>query len=284
MFFASTGCFQSSAVSGVEFLGVASGGNRLGSKGAGRYNSAAAESDCKTPTRWPPMSWRRFSRIAGGACLAAGLMVSGLAASLGAEVPVQDVLLRGKVVTLAAALDAKKLGIRVDAEPTASTVVLLGEEGTITPLLSDEASRALFLDKRLQNRPAELRGKRFGGVPYFQVVTFKVEQDGKLQTPEYYCNICLALASWCAMMGRMCKIGGMVSGEIPGRGGDYPCPSIKKHAGWNTIVAVWRHTMRATDGLQTTITLGSVNDDGQAFSLGLSLQMSLPILQQDEHL
>src|SRR5271157_4417202 len=88
----------------------------------------------------------------------------------------------------------------------------------------------------------------------------------------------LALASWCAMMGRMCKIGGMVSGEIPGRGGDYPCPSIKKHAGWNTIVAVWRHTMRATDGLQTTITLGSVNHDGQAFSLGLSLQMSLPIL------
>ena len=36
--------------------------------------------------------------------------------------------------------------------------------------------------------------------------------------------------------------------------------------------------MRATDGLQTTITLGSVNHDGQAFSLGLSLEMCLPIL------
>ncbi len=42
--------------------------------------------------------------------------------------------------------------------------------------------------------------------------------------------------------------------------------------------------MRATDGLQTTITLGSVNHDGQAFSLELSLGMSLPIPQQDEHL
>jgi len=42
--------------------------------------------------------------------------------------------------------------------------------------------------------------------------------------------------------------------------------------------------MRATDGVQTTITLGSVNHDGQAFSLGLSLQTSLPIPQQDEHL
>ena len=60
-------------------------------------------------------------RIARGAFLAAGLMV---VAGLGAEVPVQDVVLKGKVVTLAAALDAKKLGIRVDAEPTANTVVL----------------------------------------------------------------------------------------------------------------------------------------------------------------
>ncbi len=42
--------------------------------------------------------------------------------------------------------------------------------------------------------------------------------------------------------------------------------------------------MRATDGLQTTLTLGSVNHDGQAFSLGLSLEMCLPRLQQDEHL
>src|SRR5208283_2932495 len=162
----------------------------LGRKGSGRYNSSAAEPDCRTPTRWPPMSWRRFSRNARGACLAAGFMVSGLAASLGAEVPVQDVVLRGKVVTLAAALDAKKLGIRVDAEPTASTVVLLSEDGTITPLLSDEASRALLLDKQLRNRPAELRGKRFGGVPCFQVGTCKGEHGGKLQTPEYYCNIC----------------------------------------------------------------------------------------------
>ena len=42
--------------------------------------------------------------------------------------------------------------------------------------------------------------------------------------------------------------------------------------------------MRATDGLQTTITLGPVKDDGQAFALELSLEMSLPMPQQDEHL
>ena len=41
--------------------------------------------------------------------------------------------------------------------------------------------------------------------------------------------------------------------------------------------------MRATDGLQTTINLGPVRDD-QAFSLQLSLGMSLPVPSQDEHL
>ena len=42
--------------------------------------------------------------------------------------------------------------------------------------------------------------------------------------------------------------------------------------------------MRATDGLQTTITVGPVNSHGQAISLEMSLGMSLPIPQQDEHL
>ena len=42
--------------------------------------------------------------------------------------------------------------------------------------------------------------------------------------------------------------------------------------------------MRATDGLQTTITLGPVNGVGQTISLELSLGMSLPMPNQDERL
>ena len=42
--------------------------------------------------------------------------------------------------------------------------------------------------------------------------------------------------------------------------------------------------MRATDGLQTTITLGSVKPHGQAFALDLPLEISLPMPRQDEHL
>jgi hypothetical protein len=42
--------------------------------------------------------------------------------------------------------------------------------------------------------------------------------------------------------------------------------------------------MRATNGLQTTITLDPVNSDGQAFSLDLLLEIALPIPPQDDHL
>ena len=42
--------------------------------------------------------------------------------------------------------------------------------------------------------------------------------------------------------------------------------------------------MRATNGLQTTITLGSVKPHGQAFALELALEISLPMPRQDEHL
>src|SRR4051812_31917441 len=60
--------------------------------------------------------------------------------------------------------------------------------------------------------------------------------------------------------------------------------SIKRHARWIPIIAVWRHTVRATDGLETTIACGPVNLADQTLSLELSLEMSLPIPHQDEHL
>ena len=42
--------------------------------------------------------------------------------------------------------------------------------------------------------------------------------------------------------------------------------------------------MRATNGLQTTITLDPVNSDGQAFSLDMLVEMTMPMPPQDKHL
>ena len=98
------------------------------------------------------------------------------------------VTLRGKVVELAEALKTK--GVAADPEPIAGQVVLVADDGTIVPLLSDEASRALFRDKRLRDRRSEVDGLKIAGLPYLQVVNFRVEEGGVMRTPEYYCEIC----------------------------------------------------------------------------------------------
>jgi hypothetical protein len=102
----------------------------------------------------------------------------------------EEVTLRGKVLTLASALQALGVDVQADPESIAKQVVLLGDDRSITPLLADDASRALFLDERLRGCRTEIQGRRYAGIPYLQVVRFQVERDGRLQTPEYYCNVC----------------------------------------------------------------------------------------------
>lgn len=104
--------------------------------------------------------------------------------------PSESVTLRGKVVTLVQALQSRGIDLKPDPEPIAKQVVLLAEDGSIVPLLSDDGSRALFLDERLRNCRSEIKGRRFTGVPYIQVLSFKVEMGGRLETPEYYCDVC----------------------------------------------------------------------------------------------
>ena len=100
----------------------------------------------------------------------------------------ETVTIRGKVVELAVALKAK--GIAADSGPIAGQVALVTAEGAIIPLISDESSRAFFLDKRMRDRETEILGRRHAGVPYLQVGSFKVVEAGKMQTPEYYCEVC----------------------------------------------------------------------------------------------
>ncbi len=96
------------------------------------------------------------------ACLLTGV----LAVLAPPSSPAESIVRRGKFVTLSEALMARDLAIKPDPEPIAKQVVLLAEDGTIIPLLSDDASRALFLDERLRNRAGEIQGRRFAGLPY----------------------------------------------------------------------------------------------------------------------
>jgi hypothetical protein len=99
-----------------------------------------------------------------------------------------SVTLQGTVEQLTDLL--RPLGLVVDADPIASQVAVKADDGTITPLFSDDASRALFKDERLRHRRALVQGRKYPGLPYLQVVSFKIEDQGTLKTPEYYCEIC----------------------------------------------------------------------------------------------
>src|SRR4051794_24393381 len=62
----------------------------------------------------------------------------------------------------------------------------------------------------------------------------------------------------------------------PGRSG-------KSHT-MDPIGPVWRFTVRDTDGLQTTVNLGPVKRAGQDLSASLTMAITLPMPDQDEHL
>ncbi len=116
---------------------------------------------------------------------AAILFVLGLGLTAGA---VEDATIAGKAVTLAEALAEK--GVTADPEMAKGQVAVVTEGGEVWPLVSDVGSRALFLDERLRGRKAELKVRKHQGLPYVQVMSFRVEEAGSLAKPEYVCDIC----------------------------------------------------------------------------------------------
>ena len=87
---------------------------------------------------------------------------------------------------LAEALEARGLELAADPEPIAKQVVLLADDGTITPLLSDETSRALFLDERLRNRNAEIVGRRFRACPICRSSRFRSRAKAGCERPSIF--------------------------------------------------------------------------------------------------
>lgn len=102
--------------------------------------------------------------------------------------PPDTVTRSGRVLLLSEVLKSKN--VSADPETIAKQVVLVESDGMVTPLISNEASRALFLDEHLRDRKTEIVARKPAGLPYFQVVLFRVEEAGILRIPEYYCDVC----------------------------------------------------------------------------------------------
>lgn len=116
------------------------------------------------------------------------VVVGSAAAQTAPAETAEPVTLGGTVLPLAQAL--RDRGIAAEADLIGPALVLRGGDGTLTPLVPNAASKALFSDERLRGRPTEVVGLRHAGVPGLEVVSFRVEEQGKLRTPEYYCDVC----------------------------------------------------------------------------------------------
>ncbi len=117
------------------------------------------------------------------------LLLAGLNLLLPTESPKpREVTLRGTVIPLTAALADRQ--IVADLSPIADQLVLKQSDDTLIPLLSNGASKALFLDGRLRNRPTEIKAWQHDGLPFVEPVLFRVEEAGSLRIPEYYCDVC----------------------------------------------------------------------------------------------
>lgn len=118
----------------------------------------------------------------------AGLVLASILGVLGART-YEKVVVSGTAMLLTEALAAFD-DLKVDAAPADQQVVIRRADGSLVPLLRDEASRALFDDARLRSRRTEVKARKFSGLPYLQVTSFQVEWEGALRTPVYYCDLC----------------------------------------------------------------------------------------------
>ncbi len=132
----------------------------------------------------------------GGWIIAIGVAIGGCdggsglnkAAAESAAAAPRVVSLQGEAIELSKALAA--LGLPSDDDQTKNQIVLRTNDGALIPLLKDEASRALFLDERLRERPILIHARKRDKIAYLQVLTVQVKIEEAYREPQYYCEVC----------------------------------------------------------------------------------------------
>jgi hypothetical protein len=100
----------------------------------------------------------------------------------------QTATVKGKVVPLATLLD--RFGAKLDREAAAQWLALVSDEGTIYPLIKDDATRMFFQDPSLQDRPMQLTGRLIPGSQLLHVQEVRSIVKGQLCEVYYWCDIC----------------------------------------------------------------------------------------------
>ena|SRR5438874_2004635 len=90
----------------------------------------------------------------------------------------------GKVIQTAA--PQGKAGAKSDDRG----VALVADDGTTYPLVEDGASKMLFLDSRLRDRPVRLTALPVSGTKKLRVVLVQTVKDGRVYDVDYWCGVC----------------------------------------------------------------------------------------------
>jgi hypothetical protein len=104
------------------------------------------------------------------------------------DAPLKTEYFNGKVAPLADVL--KKQGVKLDADAAPTSLALVTDDNKIYPLIKDDASRMLYKDAQLLNRPVRLTGRLVPGSGLLQVVNIHTFVEGKLHSVYYWCDIC----------------------------------------------------------------------------------------------
>lgn len=105
--------------------------------------------------------------------------------------PPKPVAFDGKVQPLAAVL--KKLDVKADADTDG--LALVTADGEVLTLVKDDASRKLFLDPALHDRPVKLTAVKLPGTQMLKVEKVQTVKDGKLFDVDYWCDQCVLAAT-----------------------------------------------------------------------------------------
>lgn len=95
---------------------------------------------------------------------------------------------KGKVMPLADVLAKADASLDADAAP--HWLAMVGEDGTIYPLVKDGGSRLFFQDRELLNRPMRLTGRLVPKSQLLQVTAVHSYVKGQLHEVYYWCEVC----------------------------------------------------------------------------------------------
>jgi hypothetical protein len=101
----------------------------------------------------------------------------------------ESIVLHGKVIELGPYV-AERHDVAIDEDAGKVVLVLVTDSGEVHPLVKDVRSRGFWIDKRLRDRPMELRLHKFPGLPFVRLMDVYSFKEGKKYSVDYWCTIC----------------------------------------------------------------------------------------------